>query len=470
MNLKSVIGKAAQVPSVLFSKISSNPDNQNNPMGNNYIDLIYERDYKKIRHYKDYREMMKDPQVKVGLSILQMFFMSREFHVTPAPEDQDIIDTAKAAGTKTQNQLCAEFIEDQLLNNNNTPFRNVRKNIYTALPYGFSAQEFVYELTPEGLIGIKGMYPIHRKTLDHRSAFKFDDNDELISLNQQFLVGPINSIPIEKVLLYSFDSEFNDPHGNSFLDEIYDNVYMKRKNLKGLAIFIEKHASPFLLGKVSQAKFKDKMREQMEEVSEGRTQMTVGVDDDISIMESSKDGSAFFTSVQYHDNTIFKRMFIGTLMMGQMNDSGSLSQSQTQIEITRMLLDGVHEEIAGGIQNKTDEIAGWNFATADPPKVSFEKFEDKDILALMAALNPYIQSMVLDSDSDWFSQIVSMAVKEYSGIDVDPDSITESSTPEVVHVGETATVAPAPVSGVENQVKAEDVTEHLSSMMPSNQD
>ena len=59
----------------------------------------------------------------------------------------------------------------------------------------------------------------------------------------------------------------------------------------------------------------------------------------------------------------------------------------------------------------------------DPPIISYEKFEDKDILALLTALQPYVADMSLDADTKWFSQVISSAIKEYSGIDVDPDSI-----------------------------------------------
>ena len=465
MNITKTLGNAAAavIPPILFKRLTDNPDNQNNPMGQNYLDLIYERDYKKIRHYRDYREMMQDPQVKVGLSILNMFFMSRELKVTPAPDDPETLKASEASGTRTPNQQAADFIEDQLMHDMDTPIRNVRKNIYTALPYGFSAQEIVYRVTDEGLIGIKGFYPIHRKTLDHRGVFSFDDNGTLEFLNQRYVIGNVNQIPIEKVLLYSFDSEFDDPHGNSFLDEIYDNVYIKRKVMKYLAIFAYKHATPTIVGALEQMNLKGEFQEAMNDIGEGSTNITIGANDKVSVLESANKGEALFNTIQLHDNVIFKRMFIGTLFMGQMNDSGSLAQSKTQVEITRMLLDGVHEENASAISLKTDQISNWNFANADPPLISYEKFEDKDILALLTALQPYVADMSLDADTTWFSELISSAIKEYSGIDVDPDSITEH-TPDVFKITEQ-------IPGTEVDIPKDPEDEmktHLSSMMPSN--
>ena len=408
--IKRIGHAAAAVKTTLFQRVTTNPNTNSN---SNYLNMIYDRDYKKVRHYKDYREMMQDPQVKVGLSILNMFFLSRELRITAGGEE-DIDKEAK------------QFIEDMLLHDMETPLRDVRKNIYTALPYAFSAQEMVYKLTDEGKIGLKGIYPIHRKTLDHEDTFKFDDNGELVALVQEFFMADSVDIPMEKVLLFSFDKEFDDPHGNSILDESYDNIYVKRKVLKWLALFLQKHASPFLVGILSRdsESYKKNMLTQLEDVAEGRTQMTIGKEDGVELLETANKGEAFFETIKYHDMMVFRRMFIGTLMMGQMDASGSYAQSESQVSVTRMLLDGVHEEIAAAIQKKIDEICGWNFLGAKAPKISFEKFEDKDILALLNALKPYVDSAVIDPDSAWFQDIIKVAVKELSGIELEDETAT----------------------------------------------
>ena len=113
-------------------------------------------------------------------------------------------------------------------------------------------------------------------------------------------------------MLYSFDTEFDDPHGNSFLDEIYDNVYVKRKILKYLAIFLYKHATPTIVGALEQMALKGDFQEALNDIGEGSTNITIGANDKVEVLESANKGEALFTGIQYHDNTIFKRMFIGT--------------------------------------------------------------------------------------------------------------------------------------------------------------
>lgn len=411
MDIIKTIGKAATtINQTLFQRRSTNPNTKSTT---NYLDMVYDQQYKLHRRYNDYKKMMTDPQIKVGMSILQMFFLSRELHVTPG-------------GETPQDEEAATFIENELKQDMITPIRQVRKNIYTALPYAFSAQEIVYKIRGDGRIGLQGMYSIHRKTLDHKDAFQFNDQGDLIAIQQKDsgLIQGGDPIPIEKILLYSYDAEFDDPHGNSMLDEVYKNYYMKNKNLKGLGIFLEKLGSPFLVTKLSNINYKDEARRNMEEVSEGRTNMTVGAEDDVEIKESSHDGAAYLNSIQYHDNVIFRRFFIGTLLFGQNNDqSGSLSQSKTHLDVTRLLLDGVHEEIAAAIQVVTDQLSEWNFGGAKSPKISFERFEEKDILALLGALQPYVANLTINPDMDkWFDDLISEAVREYSGVEIEKET------------------------------------------------
>ncbi len=420
MNIRKRLAQAAvTLKKTIFKRISTNPTTQTS---RSYLDLIYDRDYKEGKKtYAEYKETMRDSQVKVGLTILQLFLLSREIHITPGGSDK--ID-----------KEAQEFVETNLFHDMKSSIRQVRKNIYTALQYGFSAQEIVYGIRDDGKVGIENIHAIHRQTLDHPDTFVFDKGGEIVALNQKSGQNDSTSIPFEKVLLYTFDMEFDDPCGNSLLEEIYDNVYMKKRNLKWLAIFLQKHASPFLLGKLGAMgeKFKDIMRQQLEEVSEGRTQMTVGSEDEVQILESKNKGEAFFKSLQYHDVTIFRRFFIGTLLLGQMDTSGSYAQSESQIDVTKMLLDGVHEEIAGRIQHFTDRLCEWNYSQAQAPKVSFEKFEEKDIVKLLDALQPYARDMLIDLEADWFGEVLSMVIKEHTGLEVDKDSILHGG--ELPHI------------------------------------
>ena len=388
------------------------------PYSSGELEGIYDDTYNEKRSYSDYRKMMKDPQVKTGINILTFFLLSREMKIVSFSDSEE-------------DKVASEFIQD-VLKNMKTKTRQVRKNIYTAIKYGFSANEVVYNTNNDNKIVIDGIYPIHRGTLDHEERFKFNkstgDLETLIQLDNE---GNEIKIPFDKILMYSYDSEFNNPSGESILDAIYDVYYIKRRFEKWLAIFIEKHSSPTLVGKISEnnISYKDEMREQLDEIKQGRTNMTIGNKDAVEVLESQNKGEAFFKALERSDDTIFRTLFIGNLLLGQ-TSTGSYSQAQTQLTVTKMILDGIHEEIAIVLQELFDKLIGFNFENTNSPKVLFEKFEDKDIIKLLESFKPYFDDGSLDSDTQWFKEIIASAIKELSGINVDKESISQSEQDE----------------------------------------
>lgn len=405
MKIVQTIRGALGAAGDFFTRYSRNP----NTLNRSLLETIYSSEYRKTRSYNDYRKMLRDPQVKVGYQALVQFLLSRELTFTSA-SDSDIDKQAR------------DFIE-KAFKTTKTPMRSIRKDIYTALPYGFSAMEIVYMVGSDGKIVIEDFYPIHRKTLDHRDAFVFDDRGNLAGLRQRINYGLQETIPIEKILLYSYDSEFNSPWGNSILEELYDTVFIKNQVLKWLAVYLQKHESPTLVGKVSNNKHKDKLREQLEEVTEGRTNLTVGADDTVEVLESSHRGEGFFNAIRYHDDVIFRRFFIGTLLFGQASGGGAYAQSQTQFDITKIIMDGIHNDIAIPFQSQADYLTKLNFTGAQAPIVGFQPFEEKDILKLMEILKPYIDNLTIDPEAEWFRELIAEVVDRLSGVKVDLETI-----------------------------------------------
>ncbi|MBF4469178.1 MAG: DUF935 family protein [Methanobrevibacter arboriphilus] len=411
MGIKTTIKAAAgNINNALFKKQSK--DTYTKEQGE--LDFLYDEDYNKKRSYKDYRKMLKDPQIKTGINILTFFLLSREMKIiafSDTPEDKAAADFIKYA-----------------LKSMKTNTRQLRKNLYSAIKYGFSANEIVYTTNQDKQIIIHGIYPIDRGTLEHEERFKFNKSTgDLEAIIQKEDEDKKITIPIDKVLMYSFDAEFNDPNGESILDALYDSHYVKKRFEKWLAIFIEKHASPTLIGKISEAsqEWKDTLKKQLDEIRQGRTNMTVGEADEVVVLESQNKGEAFFKALERLDDTIFRSLFIGNLLLGQ-TSTGSYAQSQTQLTVTKLILDGIHEEVGIEFQGLFDKLIGFNFENANSPKCVFEKFEDKDLTALLEAIKPFSDDGTLDLNTQWFKEIIASTIKELSGITVDKNNITQS--------------------------------------------
>jgi hypothetical protein len=130
--------------------------------------------------------------------------------------------------------------------------------------------------------------------------------------------------------------------------------------------------------------------------------------------------------------------------MGQNNDqAGAYALGGVQEKVTKLILDGVHEEIASDITKFTNRLAEWNFSGAKPPKISFEKLEEKDIIALLNAIKPYVDNATVDVNASWFADIMSKVIKQMTGLEVDPDEI-------IADFGSTLGGDISPIPGDEN--------------------
>ena len=363
--------------------------------------------------YKQYRDIMKDPQVKVGLEILKYFLISKNYVLTSDSDDEISIEIT-------------DFIQESL-DNMETPFRDVIKNILTALRYGYSVQEKVYTMNTDNRITIKGLYPIHIKTLQN-DPFIRDKTGELTGIHQESMYGTVD-IPIDKCLLYSFDKEFDEIEGNSILNEIKPIAEDKEDIKDWLMTFLNKNESPTTYAKTDDPTHAPIIQESLNNISAGATNIVVGANDELGILESSHRGEAYFTTLNYNDNQIFRRMFLGSLLLGSGDQTGSYAQSYTQENVLFQILDGILTDIAQIIQRTVvNELTSMNFGlSAKSPSFSFEKFTKKDVLKLLEIVKGFIDNGSFDSDNQSFKELLGAAFLTEADIKLDLDNVTDTT-------------------------------------------
>lgn len=362
--------------------------------------------------YKQVQEICKDTQVKVGLDILNYFLLSKNYILTSASDDPEDV-------------AVKEFVED-MLNNMETPFRKVDKNLNTAIKYGHSVNEIVYTLNTEGRVVFKGVYPVHIRTLQN-DPFKYDEKGELIAFHQESNYGNVD-IPKEKCLHYAFDAEFDEMEGHSILTEIADFTTDKKNILNWLLTFLHKHEAPTLFAKVTNSTHAKKVRKMLDQVSGGKTNLTVGKDDDLGVLESSHRGETFFKALTLFDNYIFRRFYLGNLALGDPSQTGSYSQSETQFKMTMNIFNGIQEDKAACWQEKINEIILLNFGSnANAPKFKYESFIEKDYLNLINALKDFVSNGTIDYTAPWWKELIATAVQAESGVKVDTDTVDDAT-------------------------------------------
>jgi hypothetical protein len=355
--------------------------------------------------FEDYDKMLMDPQIKSGFELIRMFLLSRKLKITPASEDEKDVEIADTL--------------EEMINTMKYPMRKVRNDIYTAIIYGYSISEIIWGMDEgDEYMTIKRIRPIPIETI--QKPFKYNDEGDVEEIVQT--VDDEDPIKIDpaKCLIYTYDEKFGNREGTSILDGVYENWFMKQKILNWWNVFLQKHEGPTLAGFIENPAFKDAFREQLDEIQEGRTNITAGMNDRIEVIESTHRGEGFKTAIDYHDNMIFRKMNIGTMILGQENGKGAYAQSQTQNDILDVFLDGIHSDIAAELQIKINELIDMNWTDVqDYPTVEFETFEEVDTLGLLAQLKPLIDAGAIDPTSTWFRQLLADVISKFSDVDLD---------------------------------------------------
>ena len=357
-------------------------------------------------------KVLLDTQVSTGFDILKYILSSKQW-VLVANEN----DTVGVY----------DFINTMLFNME-TELKEIVKQSVTAIPWGFSIHELIFDLNNNGLLIVKNALPVHIKTLQNQ-PFTYDDNGELVSIHQQYN-GEDIEIPVNKVLKYSFNANYDEDYGNGLLYDFLPIVEDKMNINEWLMTFLEKHESPVLYGKTSNPVSRDAMLSGFEDIQQGTTGMVVGSEDELGVLESSHRGETFFQTLQYKDNQIFRRYYIGNLLLGDNSQTGTYAQSQTQLDFGKLVFDGILEEIANCIQKQIiNPIVGANYGDITlSPTFSFDKFTSGDIQGLLNTLKPLIDTGIIDSENETVHDTIKLLIKQETGLNYtnETEPITET--------------------------------------------
>ena len=382
----------------LFKRVSRSSNVKSNaPNRAGYVTLFERKD--NTVPYKVGISILRDTQVATGFDIIKYLLSSKQWILTNPNEDV----------------VAYDFIYD-MLQNMETELNTVVKQMTSAIPWGFSVHELLYDVQ-EGKIIVKNAIPIHIKTLQN-NPFVYDDDGNLIAIHQLGQNGEAE-IPINKVLLYSFNSLYDEKQGRGLLYDFLPIVEDKENVMDWLMTFAEKNENPTLYGKTDNPVSRDRMLDAFEDVSDGTVGMVIGSEDEVGVLESTHRGETFFDILQYKDNQIFRRMFIGNLLLGDNSQTGTYAQSKTQLEFGSLVFDGILEEIANTIQQQIiNPIIEFNFGQdVKAPIISFDKFTSGDIEKLFNVVKPLMDTGVVDSENSAVQEALALLFKAEAGVE-----------------------------------------------------
>lgn len=374
------------------SNVKSNKSNLHN--------RISLRATKETLSYDIGKQILLDTQVATGFDILKYLLSSKQW-VLIANENDTI--------------GVYDFINNMLFNME-TEVNEIVKQTVNAIPWGFNIHELIFDVNSDGKLTVKDAIPVHIKTLQNY-PFTYDDNGELISIHQEYN-GEDVEIPINKCLKYSFNANYDEDYGNGLLYDFIPIVEDKLNINNWLMTFLEKHESPTLYGKTSNPVSRDALLRVFDDVNEGTTGIVIGNEDEVGVLESSHRGETFFKTLQYKDNQIFRRYYLGNLLLGDNSQTGTYAQSQTQLEFGSLVFDGILEEIANCIQKQIiNPIVEANYGNINlAPTFSFDKFTTGDLTGLFNTIKPLIDSGVVDSENNAVQDSIALLFKKETGL------------------------------------------------------
>ena len=211
---------------------------------------------------------------------------------------------------------------------------------------------------------------------------------------------------------------YDEKEGHGLLYDFLPIIEDKENLMDWLMTFAEKNGSPTLYGKTDNPTSRDELLLAFEDISEGTTGLVVGGEDEVGVLESSHRGETFFSTLQYKDNQIFRRMFIGNLLLGDTSQTGTYAQSQTQLDFGQLVFDGILEEIANTIQKQIiNPIVEANYGDIRlAPTISFDKFTSGDLTTLFNTIKPLIDSGVVDSENPTVQDSIALMFKKETGL------------------------------------------------------
>ena len=345
--------------------------------------------------------ILKDTQVATGFDILKYVLSSKQWVLVANENDKD--------------NTIYDFINNMLLNMQ-TELNEIVKQQITAVLWGYCVHEKIYDVDSDGKLIIKNIVPIHIKTLQNE-PFTYDKKGELVSIYQQW-ANEYVEIPVNKVLKYSFNAAYDEDYGRGLLHDFLPIVEDKMNINDWLMSFLEQHENPTVYGKTDDPVSRDEIINAIDDIEGGNSRIVVGVNDDLGVLESSHRGETFFSTLQRKDNEIFRRYYLGNLLLGDNSQTGTYAQSQTQLEFGQIVFDGILEEIANIFQKQLiNLLVDWNFGDITlAPTISFDKFTSGDLEKLFNVLGPLMDKGAVDLENKAVQDAIALLFKKETGL------------------------------------------------------
>lgn len=298
------------------------PGNQNEPQ-TVFLSPYYSEGYRfpynpdtlvSGNNYRIYDEMRDDDQVKIVLAFKKDMVINSGWKI--------ICD----------NDEIREEVECNLKEGLEQPFEDVLRDILTSYEYGFSVSEPVYRLE-----GSRYYWQSIKTRPPHTFLFDIDQYGQILAIVQMTQGGEVRHKP-EMLLHHVYNTSFCNPYGKSDLKAAHEPWKAKKFVKRFMNIYLEKFASPLVVGKYKSTLSQDQAARLNEMLQTIQTSTTLSVPEDviIEIVQTGRDSTDSYTkAINLYNMMIARAALVPDLMGigGSETAGGSYSLGQTQFRI-----------------------------------------------------------------------------------------------------------------------------------------
>jgi phage gp29-like protein len=267
-------------------------------------------------------------------------------------------------------------------------------SMLSAFDYGFSTHEKIFMYIDrgkyEGKIGLKNL----KAKSPTRITFRPDEYGNLRSdgIIQKQSDGKETVLPQDKMILYSYQREFDNYYGESDLKSVYRLWFVKTNVLKYWAIYLERFSIPIVQGKLSAGKVTDTQREDFKKlVSNIQAGMSVVTPQELvlDLLESSRvDRGVFDQAIDALNVGIARGILIPQLVgLVPQHGVGSYGKSETDLKVFDWVLGSIGKQVQDIINEQLIvQLIDINYGEQEEyPKFVIKPLKEEDKSRMVAA-------------------------------------------------------------------------------------
>jgi phage gp29-like protein len=344
--------------------------------------------------YRIYREMLADDTVKACLGFKKVLIHGRAWEITPAG--------GKDASEEQKKQ--AQFANDVLAD---THFNRIMRETLSALEYGFSAGEIIWEVSEFRDYGTKVIV----KDVKHRDPefikIDVDKHANIVGFRQisGYMPHEIYIAP-EKVIHYQINGQFGNHYGIPDLRAAYRAWWSKKFITQFWNVFLERFGSPLMMMKYpmgADQKLKDALKSILSSLS-SRSDILVPEGVVVELVEATRAGTAQYAdALNYCDVGISRALLVPALLgMGVDVKRGSDSQSRLHLRVLMKVAGDISADLEAIYNEKlVKPLIDMNFpGVTDFPKFTFRDYGEYEAIEIADSMINMFNAGMLDADQN----------------------------------------------------------------------